>query len=103
MTITDSRVHRAVAEFDRLTQLYAEFGASDTEPREVFTTMLERLHFDGNADIPVDWQLFSSMKGYKTVAIKLSAQARKVVKEAKQDPAALADLLKARYPHEYDY
>lgn len=66
---------------------YADFGASDTEPRGEFAQIVIDLVYDraryGQApQVPttVDgWQLFSEMKGNGLAAIALTRAARKVV------------------------
>ena len=79
-----------------LADKYAEFGASDTEPRAEFAQIVIDLAYDrpryGKPIVvptTVDgWQLFSEMKGNGMAAIALTRAARKVVKIGTEDRGA---------------
>lgn len=72
---------------------YADFGASDTEPRAEFAQIVidlayDRAHYGKAPSVPTTvegWQLFSEMKGNGLAAIALTRAAKKVVRIGQQD------------------
>lgn len=83
-----------------LSEKYAEFGASDTEPRAEFAMMIVALH-DDREDVKVpataaQWQLFSDMKGADRVARVLTLAAKRVVKVGEADRAGLGRYVRAQ-------
>ena len=67
---------------------YADFGASDTEPRAEFAQIVIDLAYDRASSVPStvrEWQLFSEMKGNGLAAIALTRAAKKVVRIGQQD------------------
>lgn len=84
----------AVADYFRTAELYAEYGAADTEPSTVFALMVKAV-VDGdkvtNPRSVRGWELYSTMPGATRAAKALHAAAALVIKAAKADlPAARA-------------
>lgn len=79
---------KVVAEFEKLQDKFADFGASDTEPDGVFQVVLVRA-FKGKDYLPTtahDWELYSDMPGSAEVAKKLTAvalKARDLIRDTK--------------------
>ena len=84
----------AVADYFRTAELYAEYGAADTEPNTVFALMVKAA-VDGdkvtNPRSVRGWELYSTMPGATRAAKALHAAAALVIKAGKADlPAARA-------------
>lgn len=81
-------VKQAFKEMYALMERYAEFGASDTEPRAVFAEIMFA-HRDGEAvEVPETargWQLFTDMEGVGWVASMLHDKAIEVRERANED------------------
>jgi hypothetical protein len=78
---------------------YAEFGASDTEPRAEFAEIVIALVGGFEPVIPTTvhgWQLFSEMKGNGFAAAALTRAARKVVAASATDHFGLVRYAKAQ-------
>lgn len=73
----------AVKKFEELQTKYREFGATDSEPNHWFEYLLKFSCEEHAIKISTarDWQLFSSMKGWKAVAKKLTTESIKVQKQ----------------------
>lgn len=81
MTFLDNIDH-----FREVQQQYAEFGASDTEPRVVFEYLIEDAFNGRGSPVPTSpeaWQIFSDMPGADVVALKLAEAAEPAVAAAR--------------------
>lgn len=93
-------VKQKIAEMFGVMDKYEEFGASDTEPRAVFSGLLEDLANGQEPEVPSTargWQLFSDMEGNEIAAAVLHDKAIEVL------TAANADHLGFREAIEYYY
>lgn len=95
MTQPTSKVFEAVSNFYETAGKWAEFGASDTEPRGVFADIFEAAIIGHELEVPRkawsdkygvrSWQLYSGMKGNVQAAGALAAATQRVVREVKAD------------------
>lgn len=82
----------AVKNWHDVAAKYGDFGAWDTEPRGVFTDLLEAVYDHRTPVMPTtirDWQLYSGMPGAGEAARALTAAARKAITAAKRHPEQL--------------
>jgi hypothetical protein len=95
--MSDNQVKTAIAEMYELMGQYADFGASDTEPRGEFAQLLAD-HLDGvEVRVPAtasEWQLFSDMEGSDAVAQALNAKAHDVVRIANSDHRSFVEAMR---------
>ena len=77
------QVKAAMADFYRVASEYADFGASDTEPRSVFAGCVCDAFEQGVDRVERSgafWQLYSSVPGYGKAARALYSATKRVVK-----------------------
>ena len=95
--MSDSAVKTAIAEMYALMGKYADFGASDTEPRGEFAQLLAD-HLDGvDARVPDTasaWQLFSDMDGADAAAQALHDKAVDVLRIANGDHRSFVEAMR---------
>lgn len=76
---------------------YSGFGASDTEPRAVFSSLLSQVCDGRDPDpVPTDargWQLFSDEPGADGVARKMARAAERALDAARRDPIGAASVM----------
>ena len=92
------RLYSLVQGFYRV-QDHLGFGASDTEPRGTFADLMEKA-LGGRpwqAPSPEEWQLYRDKPGWRSVARKLTVEARRVAQEVQKaseaDKRALAEYM----------
>lgn len=88
----------AVEEFRSAQEEYADFGASDTEPRCVFRLLIEDLYEGNEVKVPTTirgWQLFSTMPGAGKAARALTRAAKAAITAGKRDTLGVARFIKA--------
>ena len=76
-TANAENVIKEFKEFERLASEYGHFGATDTEPEEVYQWQIQSfLEGELDKDLPKleAWQLFSSKEGWEDIANKLTKQ-----------------------------
>jgi hypothetical protein len=86
-TITSNyeSVKTACARFAKVQEQYSAFGANDTEPRNIFATIVEKLideDGDGAVNVPTTadgWELYASSKNCNEAAKALHDAAAEVV------------------------
>lgn len=86
MTSTDFST--AKKHFEKVAERYSDFGALDTEPRYVFSSLIASIVNDGvEPRVPTDidgWQLYE-MEGADQVAQALAEAAQQAVSAATRD------------------
>lgn len=78
----------AYREFARVSQIYSRYGADDTEPRSVMTSLIRRTLRGEDVKVPQSirgWELFE-IRGASRAAAALNSSGRKVITAAKRDP-----------------
>lgn len=89
----------AAEAFYSTTESWAQFGASDTEPRAEFAQVVIALYDGHTPVIPQGaeaWQLFSGMRGSGLAAVALSRATYRVVEAGKTDRPGLVEFVKAQ-------
>ena len=82
------KLESVLGEFYKLQSKYREYGATDSEPRHFFEYLMEQA-IAGKpfpSVSPGDWQIFSSMAGWKRVANSLTKKAQKVYQKIQNAP-----------------
>lgn len=76
-----TEIKRAISEMYTLMEVFAKFGASDSEPRGIFRDILEDVLEGREPHVPQTaegWELFSDMYGAEQIALQLHDKARLV-------------------------
>ena len=95
--MSDNAVKTAIAEMYELMGKYADFGASDTEPRAEFSQTLHDVLEGNDARVPSTasaWQLFSDMDGAEAAAQALHDKTLDVIRVANGDHRGFVEAMR---------